>query len=127
MGTTGKGGSGYVPQIPKTTTYTEKPAYSPGNYFSYTPGSPIKKSMGGLVKMSSFPKMSAGGPVVSSVPKYNRGGIVNSSSGSSSSVTIETLSINYPTAPGNAREFFAQVEEIARQKGIKVMSGGRTA
>ena len=127
MGTTGKGGSGYVPQIPKTTTYTEKPAYSPGNYFSYTPGSPIKKSMGGLVKMSSFPKMSAGGPVVSSVPRYNRGGIVNGSIGSSSSVTIETLSINYPTAPGNAREFFAQVEEIARQKGIKVMSGGRTA
>jgi hypothetical protein len=90
---------------------------------------PVKKSMGGLIKMSSIPKMSSGGPVISTVPRYNQGGMVNRSSSSSSSpsVNIDTLSINYPTAPGNAREFFAQVEEIARQKGIKVMSGGRTA
>ena len=93
----------------------------------------VKKfAAGGIVSnrplsMPKFNKMGMGGPVVNSVPRYNRGGIVNGSSGSSSSVTIETLSINYPTAPGNAREFFAQVEEIARQKGIKVMSGGRTA
>ena len=127
MGTTGRGASGYVPQIPKTTTYTEKPSYAAGSYFSYTPGSPIKKSMGGLIKMSTVPRMSAGGPVINTVPRYNKGGIVNSSnSSSSSSVRIETLSINYPTAPTNAKEFFAQVEEIARQKGIKVLAGGRS-
>jgi hypothetical protein len=126
VGTTGRGASGYVPQIPKTTTYTEKPSYAAGSYFSYTPGSPIKKSMGGLIKMSTVPRMSAGGPVINTVPRYNKGGIVNSSnSSSSSSVRIETLSINYPTAPTNAKEFFAQVEEIARQKGIKVLAGGR--
>ena len=88
---------------------------------------PIKKSMGGLVKMSTVPRMSAGGPVISTVPRYNKGGIVNSSnSSSSSSIKIETISINYPTAPTNAKEFFAQVEEIARQKGIKVLAGGRS-
>jgi hypothetical protein len=83
--------------------------------------------MGGLIKMSSIPKMSSGGPVIKTVPRYDKGGIVNSSnSSSSSSVRIETLSINYPTAPTNAKEFFAQVEEIARQKGIKVLAGGRS-
>jgi TP901 family phage tail tape measure protein len=127
VGTTGRGASGYIPQIPKTTTYTEKPSYAPGSYFSYTPGSPVKKSMGGLIKMSTVPRMSAGGPVISTVPRYNKGGIVNSSnSSSSSSIKIETISINYPTAPTNAKEFFAQVEEIARQKGIKVLAGGRS-
>ena len=117
------GSSGLVPTS-KVFDYN----YQTGSSY-IPPVTPIKKSMGGLVKMSSFPKMSAGGPVINSVPRYNSGGIVNrsNSSSSSSSVTIETLSINYPTAPGNAREFFAQVEEIARQKGIKVMSGGRTA
>jgi hypothetical protein len=89
-------------------------------------------SKGGLVgsknlSMPKFNRMSMGGPVINSVPRYNKGGIVNSSnSSSSSSVRIETLSINYPTAPTNAKEFFAQVEEIARQKGIKVLAGGRT-
>jgi hypothetical protein len=91
-------------------------------YGNMASGSKPKMATGGLVKM-----MNSGGPVINTVPKYNRGGIVNSSnSSSSSSVRIETLSINYPTAPTNAKEFFAQVEEIARQKGIKVLAGGRS-
>lgn len=91
-------------------------------YGSIAPGSKPKMATGGLVKM-----MNSGGPVINSVPKYNNGGNVYSSkSSSSSSVKIGTLSINYPTAPTNAKEFFAQVEEIARQKGIKVLAGGRS-
>jgi hypothetical protein len=34
-GTTGRGGNGYVPPSPQTTTYPKKPEYSPGSYFSY--------------------------------------------------------------------------------------------
>jgi hypothetical protein len=91
-------------------------------YANMASGSKPKMATGGLVKM-----MNSGGPVINTVPRYNKGGIVNSSnSSSSSSVRIETLSINYPTAPTNAKEFFAQVEEIARQKGIKVLAGGRS-
>ena len=91
-------------------------------YGNMASGSKPKMATGGLVKM-----MNSGGPVINSVPKYNNGGNVYSSkSSSSSSVKIETLSINYPTAPTNAKEFFAQVEEIARQKGIKVLAGGRS-
>ena len=120
------------PSIPNSVNYGKKSIapnyqYQSGSPYAYSPPvAPIKKSMGGLIKMSSIPKMSSGGPVISTVPRYNSGGMVNRlSSSSSSSVTIETLSINYPAAPGNAREFFAQVEEIARQKGIKVSSGGK--
>jgi hypothetical protein len=132
VGTTGKGGSGIVPRPSTTTVYGKDPVvvprYQTGSTYTYSaPVAPVKKSMGGLIKMSSIPKMSAGGPVINTVPRYNKGGIVNSSnSSSSSSVRIETLSINYPTAPTNAKEFFAQVEEIARQKGIKVLAGGRS-
>jgi TP901 family phage tail tape measure protein len=131
MGTTGKGGSGFIPRPSATTVYGKDPVvprYQTGSTYTYSaPVAPVKKSMGGLIKMSSIPKMSSGGPVINTVPRYNKGGIVNSSnSSSSSSVRIETLSINYPTAPTNAKEFFAQVEEIARQKGIKVLAGGRS-
>jgi TP901 family phage tail tape measure protein len=91
-------------------------------YGNMASGSKPKMATGGLVKM-----MNSGGPVINTVPRYDKGGVVNSSNrSSSSSVRIETLSINYPTAPNNAKEFFAQVEEMARQKGIKVLAGGRS-
>ena len=91
-------------------------------YGSMASGSKPKMATGGLVKM-----MNSGGPVINTVPRYHQGGSVNRSSSSpSSSVRIETLSISYPTAPANPKEFFAQVEEIARQKGIKVLAGGRS-
>jgi hypothetical protein len=121
MGTVGRGGSGFVPQRPTSTVYSQDPVYPKGNYFSRPPVSDIK--------VPSIPKMSSSGPVISTVPKSNFGGIFDRSStlSSSSSVNIGTLSVNYPKAPDNAKEFFAQVEEIARQKGIKVTSGGKKA
>jgi hypothetical protein len=91
-------------------------------YGNMASGSKPKMATGGLIKM-----MNSGGPVINTVPRYDKGGVVNSSNrSSSSSVRIETLSINYPTAPNNAKELFAQVEEMARQKGIKVLAGGRS-
>ena len=121
MGTVGRGGFGFVPQRSTSTVYSQDPVYPKGNYFSRPPVSDIKAP--------SIPKMSSSGPVISTVPKSNFGGIFDRSStlSSSSSVNIGTLSVNYPKAPDNAKEFFAQVEEIARQKGIKVTSGGKKA
>jgi hypothetical protein len=70
--------------------------------------------------------MGMGGPVVNSVPKYNAGGYVSSSrSSSSSSVIIQSMPIHFAQAPNNPKEFFAQMEEMARQKGIKVSQGKR--
>ena len=67
--------------------------------------------------------------MISTVPKSNFGGIFDrsSSSSSSSSVNIGTLTVNYPKTPDNPKEFFARVEEIARQNGAKVSSGGKKA
>jgi TP901 family phage tail tape measure protein len=93
----------------------------------------VKKfAAGGMVSnrplsMPKFNKMGMGGPVVNSVPRYNSGGFVSSSKSSSSSVIIQSMPIHFAQAPNNPKEFFAQIEEMARQKGIKVMSGGRTA
>ena len=122
VGTVGRGGSGFVPQRPTFTTYSQEPqepVYPKGNYFSRPPVSDIK--------VPTIPKMSSSGPVISTVPKSNSGGILDrlGTSSSSSSVNIGTLLVNYPKSPDNAKEFFARVEEIARQNGIKVSSGGK--
>jgi hypothetical protein len=71
--------------------------------------------------------MGMGGPVINSVPRYGTGGQVYSarSSSSSPSVVINTLSIEFPSSPANAKEFYAQIKEIARQEGTKVLSGGK--
>ena len=91
-------------------------------YGSMASGSKPKMATGGLVKM-----MNSGGPVINSVPKYNKGGNVYSSkSSSSSSVIIQSMPIHFAQAPNNPKEFFAQIEEMARQKGIKVLAGGRS-
>jgi TP901 family phage tail tape measure protein len=91
-------------------------------------------AMGGMVtsKPMSMPRvnrMGMGGPVINSVPRYGNGGSVyaSRSSSSSSSVTINTLSIEFPNSPANAKEFYAQIKEIARQEGTKVLSGGKSA
>jgi len=89
-------------------------------------------SKGGLVgsknlSMPKFNRMSMGGPVVNSVPKYKSGGSVYASkSSSSSSVIIQSMPVHFAQAPNNPKEFFAQIEEMARQKGIKVLAGGRS-
>jgi TP901 family phage tail tape measure protein len=75
--------------------------------------------------MPRFNKMGMGGPVVNSVPRYNAGGYVSTSKSSSSSVTINTLSIEFAGAPANAKEFYAQIKEIARLEGTKVSDGKR--
>jgi len=117
-----------LPSISNPVDYGKKSIspnyqYQSGSSYTYTP--PVAD-----IKVPSIPKMSSSGPVISTVPKSNFGGIFDRSStlsSSSSSVNIGTLSVNYPKAPDNAKEFFAQVEEIARQKGIKVTSGGKKA
>ena len=89
-------------------------------------------SKGGMVSnknlsMPKFNRMSMGGPVINSVPRYKSGGSVSSSKSSSSpSVIIQSMPINFAQAPNNPKEFFAQIEEMARQKGIKVLAGGRS-
>jgi TP901 family phage tail tape measure protein len=125
---TGRMGTSGLPSISNPVDYGKKSIapnyqYQSGSSYVYTP--PVAD-----IKVPSIPKMSSSGPVISTVPKSNFGGIFDrssSSSSSSSSVNIGTLSVNYPKAPDNAKEFFAQVEEIARQKGIKVTSGGKKA
>ena len=89
---------------------------------------------GGMVtnrpmSMPRVNRMGMGGPVINSVPRYGNGGSVyaSRSSSSSSSVTINTLSIEFPNSPANAKEFYAQIKEIARQEGTKVLSGGKSA
>ena len=77
------------------------------------------------ITMPRFNKMGMGGPVVNSVPRYNAGGYVSPSKSSSSSVTINTLSIEFAGAPSNAKEFYAQIKEIARLEGTKVSDGKR--
>jgi hypothetical protein len=68
--------------------------------------------------------MGMGGPVVNSVPRYNSGGYVSSArSSSSSSVIIKEMPVYFQQSPNNPKEFFAQMEELARQKGIKVSQG----
>jgi hypothetical protein len=90
----------------------------------------VKKfAAGGMVTnrplaMPKFNRMGMGGPVVNSVPKYNSGGYVSSSrSSSSSSVIIKEMPVYFQQSPNNPKEFFAQMEELARQKGIKVSQG----
>jgi hypothetical protein len=84
---------------------------------------------GGMVSnrpllMPKFNRMGMGGPVVNSVPRYNSGGYVSSPrSSSSSSVIIQSMPVTFAQAPNNPKEFFAQMEEMARQKGIKVSQG----
>jgi TP901 family phage tail tape measure protein len=91
-------------------------------YGSLASGSKPKMATGGLVKM-----MNSGGPVINSVPRYHNGGNVYSSkSSSSSSVIIQSMPVHFAQAPNNPKEFFAQIEEMARQKGIKVLAGGRS-
>jgi len=91
-------------------------------YANMASGSKPKMATGGLVKM-----MNSGGPVINSVPRYNNGGNVYSSkSSSSSSVIIQSMPIHFAQSPNNPKEFFAQIEEMARQKGIKVLAGGRS-
>ena len=89
-------------------------------------------AMGGMVtnrpmSMPRVNRMGMGGPVINSVPRYGNGGSVYNtrSNSSSSSVVINTLSIEFPNSPANAREFYAQIKEIARQEGTKVLSGGK--
>jgi len=80
---------------------------------------------GGLVRMPNTARMS--NPQINS-PRagYASGGTVYSGRGSSSSsVVINTLSIEFPNSPANAKEFYAQIKEIARQEGTKVLSGGK--
>ena len=84
---------------------------------------------GGMVSnrpllMPKFNRMGMGGPVVNSVPKYNSVGYVSSArSSSSSSVIIKEMPVYFQQSPNNPKEFFAQMEELARQKGIKVSQG----
>jgi hypothetical protein len=84
---------------------------------------------GGMVSnrpliMPKFNRMGMGGPVVNSVPRYNSGGYVSSArSSSSSSVIIKEMPVYFQQSPNNPKEFFAQMEELARQKGIKVSQG----
>jgi hypothetical protein len=86
-------------------------------------------AMGGMVTnrplaMPKFNRMGMGGPVVNSVPRYNSGGYVSSSRpSSSSSVIIKEMPVYFQQSPNNPKEFFAQMEELARQKGIKVSQG----
>ena len=89
----------------------------------------VKKfAAGGMVTnrplaMPKFNKMGMGGPVVNSVPRYNSGGYVSSSKSSSSSVVINTLNIEFPNTPPNAKEMYAQIKEIAKLEGTKVSDG----
>ncbi len=84
---------------------------------------------GGMVSnrpllMPKFNRMGMGGPVVNSVPRYNTGGYVSSSrSSSSSSVIIQSMPVYFEQSPNDPKKFFAQMEEMARQKGIKVSQG----
>jgi hypothetical protein len=89
----------------------------------------VKKfAAGGMVTnrplaMPKFNRMGMGGPVVNSVPKYHSGGHVSSSKSSSSSVVINTLNIEFPNTPPNAKEMYAQIKEIAKLEGTKVSQG----
>jgi TP901 family phage tail tape measure protein len=89
----------------------------------------VKKfAAGGMVTnrplaMPKFNRMGMGGPVVNSVPRYNSGGYVSSSKSSSSSVVINTLNIEFPNTPPNAKEMYAQIKEIAKLEGTKVSQG----
>jgi len=125
---TGRMGTSGLPSISNPVDYGKKSIapnyqYQSGSSYVYTP--PVAD-----IKVPSIPKMSSSGPVISTVPKSNFGGGVfdrSSSSSSSSSVNIGTLTVNYPKTPDNPKEFFARVEEIARQNGIKVSPGGKKA
>jgi hypothetical protein len=123
-----------LPSISNPVDYGKKSIapnyqYQTGSAYTYSaPVAPVKKSMGGLIKMSAFPKMSSGGPVINTVPKYNSGGSVYASkSSSSSSVIIQSMPVYFAEAPGNPKEFFAKLKEAARQEGAKVSSGGKIA
>jgi TP901 family phage tail tape measure protein len=90
----------------------------------------VKKfAAGGMVTnrplaMPKFNRMGMGGPVVNSVPRYNSGGYVSSSRpSSSSSVIIQSMPVYFEQSPNDPKKFFAQMEEMARQKGIKVSQG----
>jgi hypothetical protein len=90
----------------------------------------VKKfAAGGMVTnrplaMPKFNRMGMGGPVVNSVPKYNSGGHVSSPRpSSSSSFIIQSMPVYFEQAPNDPKKFFAQMEEMAKLKGIKVSQG----